>query len=398
MLSMFNQQFKKSSATLLSILQGYIETYGGVMWPFQETSGLVAESYNTALAIGRELLIDGDMEAADTSAYTAVNSGTLSKETSDPPSGSTRYLRVTYNSQANPGAQQFTPAAGRTYRVAGKARVSGGSVEARIQLDGKVAGSITSTNWTDFSTDITTTGTTTLRMFAIGAGVGEYAEFDNITVKQINIAASSAFSTPGDNPLDGAITGATSGQTGPTGSDYSYLFDGINDYVDIYSPEINSFFDPTKGTLLALAKVSGAGVWTDSSIRVVAKINSDSSNQIGISRTATNNQLQINYSAGGTNKVILTNSLNSTDWMLFAVTWDTIADEVKAYINTSQTGSTQTGLGTWVGNLSTTQTIIGANITTPSLVWDGFEAYPILFRDVLTLTDIQAIAAAAGIT
>jgi len=57
-------------------------------YPLNETSGSVAEVTNVATTTGRELALDNDMEAADTSYWTAINNATLSKETADPHGGS----------------------------------------------------------------------------------------------------------------------------------------------------------------------------------------------------------------------------------------------------------------------------------------------------------------------
>lgn len=513
--------FAKANITaLLQLLKSYVDTYGGVMWPFQETSGTYAVAYNTALAEGRNILIDGDMEAADTSAYTA-NDITLSKEATDPYEGS-KVLRLTYNATAIGDARQTVLTVGKTYRVTGVARSDGNGIPNLRYGTTDIWTGTTSTDWQAFDEEFTADNTI-FKLRVTNLAVGEYVEFDDVSVKQKNIAASSSFPgseelTDGDmeaattaawsaantavlskqttnphggnrllrvaygsqanpiagqtiltigkryrltgyargdgttapiirmggvniftggtetdwitvsqefeatattiyigsngagggysewddvsitevNPLNGDIIGATVGQTGPK-SDLSYLLDGINDDADIYSPELNGFFDSDQGTLLCFAKVSGSGVWTDETSRYVARIAVDGDNQLRLRKTETNNQLSFRYEAGGTQNTIALNSVTTTDWFLMAVTWDTTADEVKAYYNGSQTGSTQSGLGTWVGNLSDSDTVIGAGTTIPGGVWDGFITYPILFRDVLTLTDIQAIATAAGV-
>jgi hypothetical protein len=75
---------------------------------------------------------------------------------------------------------------------------------------------------------------------------------------------------------------------------------------------------------------------------------------------------------------------------MIAVTWDTTADEFKMYFNAVQQGNTQNGLGTWVGNLGNTLTVIGAGSTTPSLVWDGDRTEVSLYSAALTQSEITA--------
>jgi len=205
------------------------------------------------------------------------------------------------------------------------------------------------------------------------------------------------FSLTEANPLNGDITGATINQDAGSRLKKAYLFDGTNDYVDVYSPELNSLFDPTKGTLLAFAKVSGAGVWTDGAYRTLTILQSDSNNKVQMQKSSVNNRLDWFYTAAGTTRTFLNTSVTTTDWFLVAITWDIEADEIKAYLNGVQNGATQTSPGTWVGNLSSTLSVIGAKAVSPASVWDGLICHPVLFRDVLTGAEILKIAKLGGV-
>lgn len=79
-------------------------------------------------------------------------------------------------------------------------------------------------------------------------------------------------------------------------------------------------------------------------------------------------------------------------WNSYAITWNKLADEVKAYFNGSQLGSTQTALGVWVGSLSSTQTNIGALATTPTQLWAGNIAHVSIGNRALTSSEISALA------
>jgi hypothetical protein len=95
--------------------------------------------------------------------------------------------------------------------------------------------------------------------------------------------------------------------------------------------------------------------------------------------------------AGGTVKTIgLVES--TTDWFHIAVTWDTAADEVKAYFQGSQTGSTLTGLGNWLGSLSENETNVGALMEVPSYCWKGWLAHPAAWTKALTPAQIASLA------
>jgi len=94
-------------------------------YPLNETSGTAATAINSAVSEGRDILIDGDMEVANTSKWAANQNATLSKETGTPHGGS-RVLRVAYTDASNPGAMQTTLLqTGKTYRATGYARGDG---------------------------------------------------------------------------------------------------------------------------------------------------------------------------------------------------------------------------------------------------------------------------------
>jgi hypothetical protein len=204
------------------------------------------------------------------------------------------------------------------------------------------------------------------------------------------------FSCTEANPLNADTTGATVAQPGPAGL-LAYSLDGTNDYVDAYSAELNSVFDPTKGTLLVAAKVSGAGVWTDGVVREIIRFDvGDNANFIILRKASSNNALSWFYRAGGVNKTAnITQS--TTDWFLFALTWNKSLDELKGFVNGAQEGATQSGLGTWVGNFASNDVVIGADGTAPSAVWDGLLTVPVLYRDVLTPAEILQIAKDLGV-
>jgi len=328
---------------------------------------------------GAELLTDGDMEAVDTSAWTAIT-GTLSKETGTPHGGS-RVLRIAYNGTGGAQAAQTIQTIGKRYRAAGWARSDGTSVPAIRNLSTNEWIGTSSTDWQAFDVEYEALSTQTrLRNNSIGG----YVEFDDVSVTEVN-------------PLNGDITGATINQDAGSRLKKAYLFDGTNDYVDVYSPELNSIFDPTKGTLLAFAKVANAGVWTDGAYRTLTMLQSDSNNKVQMQKSSVNNRLDWFYTAAGTTRAFLNASVTTTDWFLVVVTWDTEANEIKAYLNGVQNGATQTSPGSWVGNLSSTLSVVGAKDVSPASVWNGLICHPVLFRRALTGAEILKIAKLGGV-
>lgn len=332
---------------------------------------------------GSELLTDGDMEAEGTGAWTA-STATLSKQTGTRTEGSgTNVLRLAENGAVSGLARQTVLTTGKSYRITGWARGDGtGRPEVRDHNGITVWLGSNSTDWQSFDYIFISPGANiNLRGGSFVIGGGQYAEFDDVSVTEVN-------------PLNGTVSGATMGATGIGDGETSYSFDGSNDYVNIYSSEINSVFNPDAGTLLAWAKVSDAGVWEDGSYRAITYLAADANNQIKLLKWTTNNQMAFGITSGGTSKSVYDTSLNgSTNIFMVAMMWDKTADEFKAFINGSQVGTTQTGLGTWVGNLSSTGTILGGGNTTPIYPWSGSIGHTALWNTALTPTEIAALYA-----
>ncbi|MFZ5424171.1 MAG: DUF2341 domain-containing protein [Patescibacteria group bacterium] len=152
-------------------------------------------------------------------------------------------------------------------------------------------------------------------------------------------------------------------------------FDGINtagneDVVDIYSSNFASQFNTSAGTLSAWVKMKDAATWTDGNEYNAVTIRADSSNLVVIDKDNVSSLLRVSYEAGATAETV-TYSTTTTDWIHLAITWDTTADEVRHYFN-GVLQQTDTGLGTWVGALSSSNVVIGGNDTSGNEPWQGW--------------------------
>lgn len=194
----------------------------------------------------------------------------------------------------------------------------------------------------------------------------------------------------GRNGVYGATTKApTLGATGIGDGRTAASFDG-GDYGDVLSAGLTAAFTGGELTVSAWLQMSGAGVWTDGTERrAVELLKTDGNNEIWMGRSTTNNTLFFQVVAGGTTKNTSQNGLSSTGWMHLALMFSKTADQMKAYINGAQIGTTQTGLGTWSTGL--TRAIIGGANTTPLFPTSGNLAHVAIFP-VLTDAQIAALA------
>ena len=171
------------------------------------------------------------------------------------------------------------------------------------------------------------------------------------------------------------------------------LFDGSTSYLDIYSAAFNTDFLETAGTIAGWAKVASAAVWADSTVRRVITLAADADNYIAIEKTATANELGFHYSAGTPVLDSVTDSTTigaSVDWFHVAITWDTTADAIYAYVNGTQ--GTSATLGTWSGALASTTAVIGSSSTTAADVWSGWLSNIAVWKVALSASEIARLA------
>lgn len=328
-----------------------------------------------------ELLQDVGMELNDVNSWTKNNASDVhSKETTSPHGGS-RNLRVTRQSGGvNPSAYMGGLVVGKTYRATGWFRGDGTAIP-NFGTNGNAghATGTSSTSWQYFDTTFVNTGTA-IRLLVSGVTAdGQYAEWDDVSVVEVSPLVG--------RPTNGVTLGASSGTGGHLSNAYS--FDGTNDNVNIYSSDVNSVFNPDEITVVAWAKVSGAGVWSDGTTKLIALLRADINNTYAIYKSGTNT-VNFQIISGGVNKDIAVGSISNTGWMQLILTVSKANNEAKAYINGVQVGSTQTGLGTWVGNLTSTTSLIGALSSAGSNPWSGLINDVRLYDRALTAEEIAA--------
>ena len=230
-----------SSADFLMAASSY--TVGGVggeetgpgpvaYWKFDEGSGSTAfdsANYGT----GDELLTDGNMEAADTSAWKVA--GTISKISSNPAQGS-RALRVENNTGAatNVWAYQEVVEPGKQYRVTGWMRSNGVHNPTLYFITPAVVGT-SSTNWQRIDAVVTTSANRIL-FGAIAIADSGYVEFDELSIREV---------VSGNH---GTISGATRKEEDQCISGKCLSFDG-NDYTTV--PD-HSSLEPTSAITLSV--------------------------------------------------------------------------------------------------------------------------------------------------
>jgi hypothetical protein len=196
------------------------------------------------------------------------------------------------------------------------------------------------------------------------------------------------------NARNGSHTGVTLGQTGISDGRTSPLFDGANDYTNVYTAGLAGAFNGAEGSIDLWGK-GAPGVWMDATNRHLCCIRVNANNAVQIYRGTTNNELNWYYAAGGTVKTAATTVLAGTlNWFHLALTWSKSADSAIFYVNGAQIGATLTGLGVWAGALGSTQCTFGALLIPPTQVWSGYLAHAAIWSKALTAPQIARLAKA----
>lgn len=194
------------------------------------------------------------------------------------------------------------------------------------------------------------------------------------------------------NARVGAYTGVTLGATGIGDGRTAASLDGATSFNNVYSASLAAAFSGQEGTFSAWAKVSGSGVWTDGLTRRVIYFLVDSSNRVGILKPVGSNEIDCLYVAGGTALGAGKTSFSPTGWFHVGLTWSKVADQMIFYVNGTAITPVSTGLGTFAGALSTTQTIVGALSTPAAQVWSGFLAHVAVWATPLSAAQILTLA------
>lgn len=198
------------------------------------------------------------------------------------------------------------------------------------------------------------------------------------------------------NAWNGAYVGVTLRQTGIGDGETCPLFDGANDYNNIFTAGLQGAFNGAEGTCLAWARVFNAGVWTDGAHRhIVTLAVNTANNQLHLRKDDNNNRLTALYEAG--NIIVSRNiTTNTLDWFHFAMTWSKSAGatgEVRVYFNGVQEGAMLTGLGIWAGNLAADLTNVGCRDNAPlDRPWYGYIAHAAVLDTPLTPDEIAWLA------
>ncbi len=182
----------------------------------------------------------------------------------------------------------------------------------------------------------------------------------------------------------GAITGTDLGQVGIGDGRTSQRFDGIGDFIDIYSASLASAFNASEGTMLAWIRMDSA-TWVDGVTRWGMMVRTNANNQARFYKLNTG-ILYFAHRASGADRIIAMPT-NESDFMAVGGTWSYSNDCIKGYLQGRHIDRVG-GLGVWVGG------VLGAHIGASAAPGDftkGWMAHCALWTAALTPAEMKCL-------
>jgi hypothetical protein len=185
---------------------------------------------------------------------------------------------------------------------------------------------------------------------------------------------------------NGAYNGVTLGQSGPDAL-LAAGYDGTS-YTNVFSSALASAFNGNTGSALAWACVGNMSVWSDGINRRVIYVAGNTANRFSITRSTTDNALQLFYISGGVIKSLTWTITPNLTWHVFAISWDKNADQVCVYLDGVRSSTVFTGLGVW------SATIIQADIgrLVDGQKWLGQIGPVALYDRALTAQEVASLS------
>lgn len=180
------------------------------------------------------------------------------------------------------------------------------------------------------------------------------------------------------------------------------LYDGTNDYGNIYSASFAAAWSGDEVTWVGWARVLNSGVWSDAATRRIVTIQADANNNLSAFRTSTNNQMRLVMTLAGVQKNNIQTVTPSTDWMSFVIRRSKTLGRMDCWMNGQQYGLRIPTTETWAGAPASTNTVIGNLSTSGTQTWSGwlgpqdFWSTPLPIADIAYLTGLARMVIYEG--
>jgi len=181
------------------------------------------------------------------------------------------------------------------------------------------------------------------------------------------------------NARDGEFTGSLSWSSNNHGATIL----GAGGHIEIDT--INDLFNPIRGSVIARADSN----WSQSTARFLWYfLNTAPPDNIDFYRS--NNVAKWRFRGNDQSKSVEKSMAGITGYHTVGMTWDTDADEMKAYWDGMQEGSTQTGLTAW-SDIPDSSDLMGALHSGEEYGWTNNIEYCYLYDRVLSQVEMKIL-------
>jgi len=213
---------------------------------------------------------------------------------------------------------------------------------------------------------------------------------------QLNETGGTAATDSSGHSRDGSYSGPTLNGTTFTDGSPAPTFDGVNDFVNLYSTSLASVFNWNQGTLSIWIKPDATFLASATSGEITVFSDAGFSNVIQVFKSGSANTFFFRRMEAGTaHTVTVTNS--SSAWAHYVFTWNVTSNAITAFINGSSVG-TPTTAGSITATLGSSRAALGSVSTSGTIPWKGALAQAALWDTVLTGSEITALAASPSPT
>ena len=341
----------------LSFDSWYAQNFGAIGWTLQDPSGAVALAINKRVDLGRNIIPQtyasyiqgvgwsnpsGEIARCDGSQVAQSNFNALSVIEQEK-----TYRLTHFIDNYNAGSLQAT-SGNNGFMI----RSSGGAFIEDLLMANITGGGI------NFAADDTFEGDVPLQLAFL---------------QQLGILASSAFSTPGDNPIDATNNGMAVAQTGQGNIPFVYSGDGGTTRLSFDTiAEINSIINMENGGFVMVAQ---SDTWA-AGVDVLARFAVDADNEIVIFRDGTD--LKIEYRETATSSIVTIPSGSPSGMFTIGGKWNVPGFGLRGLYNGVQVDTDKSIAAAIIGNLDKDECALFAADSSGTSSWAGDGAYPAL--------------------
>lgn len=193
-----------------------------------------------------------------------------------------------------------------------------------------------------------------------------------------------------DVAANGVLVNGTRGLPGIGDGNFAYQFNGTNSVLNFYSAAFASAFNGAAGTLALWFRFDPAAIFPPIATKSLLWLGSSFGNRVTL-LVDTAGRLAFYYIAGNILKSVVSAVLTAGAWYLAMLTYDGVANQMRAFLQGAQVGATQVALGTWLGAPVSTMCAVGATSPTGPAWFPGSVAHLSVWNAALTPAEVASL-------